>query len=91
MRRSVFGCLAAVSLGLVSESSALACAVCGGGGAPNEAAYYDMTIFMSLFPLGLIGIMAGAVYYFKLGDTTDVVRNGGTEAATGSRAVDSRA
>ena len=66
-----FAALLGASLG----SDAWACAVCGGGKAPNERAYYDMTIFMSLFPLALIGVVVVAVYYFKLDDNRDGSRN----------------
>ena len=43
-------------------SGAWACAVCGAGGA-NQQAYMDMTIFLSLFPLGILGSFAGVILY----------------------------
>lgn len=43
-------------------SPALACPVCGGGGA-NAGAYLDMTIFLSLFPLSILGGFAGVIWY----------------------------
>ncbi len=43
-------------------SPAFACPVCGGGGA-NAAAYLDMTIFLSLFPLTILGGFAGVIWY----------------------------
>lgn len=46
----------------LGPSTALACAVCGGGDA-NRQAYFDMTIFLSLLPLALIGGMVGTVWF----------------------------
>jgi hypothetical protein len=43
-------------------SRAEACAVCGAGG-PNDGAYMDMTIFLSLLPLGILGSFAGVIFY----------------------------
>lgn len=57
MRRLTF----VVAAWLVA-SPALACPVCGGGGA-NSAAYLDMTIFLSLLPLSILGGFAGVIWY----------------------------
>ncbi|HMV65816.1 MAG TPA: hypothetical protein PKA64_03110 [Myxococcota bacterium] len=46
------------------SSTALACPVCGGGGA-NQDAYVDMTMFLSLLPLTILGVFAGVVWYFN--------------------------
>lgn len=54
--------LAGACAALLVSERALACAVCGGGGG-DQRVYLDMTIFMSLLPLGLIGGMAGLVWY----------------------------
>lgn len=48
--------LGAVVVGLGVGPSALACPVCGGGG-QNQQAYIDMTIFMSLAPLAMLGAL----------------------------------
>lgn len=48
----------AIGLALVAgPAAALACPVCGGGG-QNQQAYVDMTIFMSLTPLVMLGTVA---------------------------------
>lgn len=53
--------LAATACALGPAPAALACAVCGGGGR-NAGAYLDMTIFLSLLPLSIIGGLAFAVW-----------------------------
>jgi len=40
---------------LVCPAIAMACPVCGTGTAENQGAFLNMTIFMSLLPLALIG------------------------------------
>lgn len=42
-------------------STAHACAVCGAGSA-NQGAYLDMTIFLSLLPLGILGSFAVVIF-----------------------------
>ena len=57
---------------LLASSRAFACAVCGGGKAPNDGAYIDMTMVMSLLPLCLIGGFAILVWLKLRGtDETD--------------------
>ncbi len=51
-----------IAAAVLVASPALACPVCGGGGA-NAAAYLDMTIFLSLFPLTILGGFAGVIWY----------------------------
>lgn len=63
-------------LALASWSPAQACAVCGAGGA-NQAAYLDMTIFLSLLPLGILGSFA--VVIFLLYRTASQESSGGVE------------
>lgn len=53
---------ALVAAAALVASPAFACPVCGGGGA-NSAAYLDMTIFLSLFPLTILGGFAGVIWY----------------------------
>lgn len=53
-------CVGGLSASLVPQV-ALACAVCGDNGR-NADAYLDMTIFMSLLPLSIIGGISFAVW-----------------------------
>lgn len=48
---------------LLVDSAAWACAVCGGGGRRlNDQTLVDMSILLSLLPLGLIGGMGYLVW-----------------------------
>lgn len=49
------------STALLVASPALACPVCGGGG-PNQQAYIDMTMFMSLLPLTLLSFISWVIW-----------------------------
>jgi hypothetical protein len=49
-------------LWLATTHSALACAVCGGGG-PNQQAFIDTMIVMSLFPLAMMGGFVGFLWW----------------------------
>ncbi|MEZ4316942.1 MAG: hypothetical protein R3F61_05550 [Myxococcota bacterium] len=53
--------LVAFALWLVSPS-AMACAVCGGGG-QNRQAFLDTMVFLSLMPLLGLGVFGGVVWY----------------------------
>ena len=55
---------------ILASSRAFACAVCGGGKAPNDGAYIDMTMVMSLLPLCLIGGM-GLLVWLRLRGTDE--------------------
>lgn len=46
----------ALLLALLAPPDAHACAVCQDPGDVRAAAYFDMTMFLSLVPLGTIGI-----------------------------------
>jgi hypothetical protein len=48
---------------LSMPGSALACAVCGVGTEANQQAFVDMTIFMTLLPLLLIGSGVGWIWW----------------------------
>ena len=50
-------------LWMITTSVALACPVCGGGDAPNQQAFVDTMIFMSLFPLAMLGSITGIVVF----------------------------
>ena len=51
-----------LSLWVATTAPALACAVCGGGG-PNQQAFIDTMIVMSLFPLAMMGGFVGFLYW----------------------------
>ena len=54
--------LALGSLALAWSPHALACAVCSNGG-QNQQAFINMTIFLSLLPLTLLGGLVGVLWY----------------------------
>lgn len=47
---------------LLEPAAALACAVCTDPNDPRTAAYFDMTMFMSLLPLTAIGLVVWWLY-----------------------------
>ena len=47
---------------LLCSTPALACPVCGGGG-PNEDAFVQTMVFMTLSPLIMLGALAGFIVY----------------------------
>ena len=49
-------------LWVAMADTALACAVCGGGG-PNRQAFIDTMIVMSLFPLAMMGGFVGFLWW----------------------------
>jgi hypothetical protein len=53
-----------LGIALLLSTDAFACPVCGGGG-NNAGAYLDMTIFLSLLPLTILGVFAGVVWYLS--------------------------
>ena len=55
------GCGAAA---LVAPVVALACPVCGGDAGANAQAYLDTMVFLSLFPLAMIGGIVGLVWSY---------------------------
>lgn len=50
-------------LWLLSTTAVLACPVCGGGDAPNQQAFVDTMVFMSLLPLAMLGGVSAVFLY----------------------------
>jgi hypothetical protein len=56
---------AAVALLLLLPLDALACPTCGAEGGPNSEAFVDMSVFLSLFPLAMMGAIVGYYWYHQ--------------------------
>ena len=65
----------AVLLALGTSSPAWACAVCFDPNDPSNKAYFDMTIFMSLFPLLAMGTIGWWLYRQYSAPDPDEVRS----------------
>jgi hypothetical protein len=84
--RAAVGVAAVVGAG-VWPTAALACPVCGGGG-QNQQAYIDMTIFMSLTPLVMLGTVALVLWrlHRKAEESGQGVRRAGGPSSSESSA-----
>jgi hypothetical protein len=55
----------AVTLLCLLPVNAFACPTCGAEGGPNSEAFVDMSVFLSLFPLAMMGAIAGYYWYHQ--------------------------